>query len=170
MNLIQAWLHWFSGDKLPEDTTVCLVLCLKLLCWGRLGKFIQFMSAIAIVADIIGSEKLREIGESLRRSFPIDASRQYFLKTAQWLRELYEVVLLKAELDVELDKIMERRFSGEISGEEYKKQVLLMLKKQPFHPYAREESEGFTSYLYRIFGRSLLDKLLLLRLKKISIF
>jgi len=155
MNLIQAWLHWFSGEKLPEDTTVCLVVCWKLLVWGRLGKFIQFMSATAIVADIIGAEKLREIGESLCRSFPIDASKQYFLKTARWLRELYEIVLLEDELK----DISGGCFSGEISREEYEKQRVLILEKQRLHPYTRKEFEGFTPYLYRIFRRSLLDKL-----------
>jgi hypothetical protein len=65
MNLIQAWFHWFSGNKLDENTTVCAVLCWKLLVWARWGKIIQLISATTIIADIIGPEKLRETGESL---------------------------------------------------------------------------------------------------------
>jgi hypothetical protein len=125
MNLIQAWLHWFSGDKLAEDTTVCVILCWKLLVWARWGKIIQLISATTIIADIIGTEKLRETGESLRRSFPRDASKQYFLKATRWLRGFYEPILKGEEDGIRVGHIV-----GALSREEYANQMSILRKKK----------------------------------------
>ncbi len=115
----------------------------------------QFISAIAIVADIIGAEKLRKLGESLRRSFPTDSAKQHLLKTTQWLGEIYEGLLIEFEEKELRDKFI----FGEISNEEYEPRASLLAQRSKLDPYKRQQEENFISHLERIFKRSSFDKL-----------
>jgi hypothetical protein len=165
MNLIQAWLHWFSGNKLDENTTVCAVLCWKLLVWARWGKVIQLVSATAIIADIIGPEKLRETGKSLRKVFSINLSKKHLSKTMGWLRDIYQPILKAIEistkepeiLNQKMDELHSEWLSGKISNEEYQKKLFSRsASEQIDDPFIMMKQ--FIAWMGRIFRRSLLDK------------
>jgi hypothetical protein len=62
VNLLEAWRIWFS-----EGETRNLTLWgLKILWWGRIGKVVQLIAALTILAEIIGPERLRVFSKSLR--------------------------------------------------------------------------------------------------------
>jgi hypothetical protein len=73
---IQAWEHWASGS--PDN--VCLEtwkLELSLRWWGRIGKLVEFMGSVLIVADIL---PLKEYAASLKKVVPSFDS----IRSATW--------------------------------------------------------------------------------------
>ncbi len=61
--LLDLWSLWWSGTAIESAT----VLWGKpLFVWGRVGKVIQFFSALMIIAEIIGPERIRDFGKFLR--------------------------------------------------------------------------------------------------------
>jgi hypothetical protein len=63
VNLIEAWQIWFAGGQLLD----CEMWGLPILWWGRIGKLMSSVGFLALVAEIIGHEKLQEFGNFLRR-------------------------------------------------------------------------------------------------------
>jgi hypothetical protein len=52
---------WWSGNELKE----CSLLGHKILFWGRFGKIAEFLAALVIVIDIIGTERLNKFARDL---------------------------------------------------------------------------------------------------------
>ena len=67
INYLEAWQLWFSG----QQTNGFLLWGLQILWWGRIGKVIQLVSALAILVEIIGVERVRTFGQSIHRDFTI---------------------------------------------------------------------------------------------------
>lgn len=61
LSIGEAWTLWFS-NQLSSDVTIWGV---SLLWWGRLGKILQFVGGVTVVAEIIGPERIRAFGQSL---------------------------------------------------------------------------------------------------------
>ena len=61
LSLGEAWTLWFS-NQLTSDATIWGV---SLLWWGRLGKILQFVGGVTVVAEIIGPHRIRAFGQSL---------------------------------------------------------------------------------------------------------
>ena len=60
----EAWAAWWQGP------TQHLVLWgHSILFWGRLGKVVQFVAALAIVVEILGPQRLRSVGVALKSLF-----------------------------------------------------------------------------------------------------
>jgi hypothetical protein len=72
VGLIEAWRIWLSG--LPTDTLS--LWGLEILWWGRVGKVLQFVGALSIIAEIVGVPRLRGFGRSLREVFPRSGIRK----------------------------------------------------------------------------------------------
>ena len=62
ITFIEAWKLWLS-DNLSADA---LLWGISIFWWERIGKVMQFLGAITIVADIIGPDRIREFGTSVR--------------------------------------------------------------------------------------------------------
>jgi hypothetical protein len=60
-----AWSSWFSGQHVEDQ----LLAGVEILWWGRAGKCIEFVAALAVLAEIIGPERLRSFGRLLRLHF-----------------------------------------------------------------------------------------------------
>jgi hypothetical protein len=54
------------------------------LWWGRIGKIVQLIAALTILAEIVGPERLRTFGKSLRAQFGVRLLK-HVLK--EWLRD-----------------------------------------------------------------------------------
>lgn len=67
LTLSDAWRLWFAGPLSPSTT----IFHLELYVWARLGKVLQFLGAATILAEIIGTERLRILGASLRDIFSL---------------------------------------------------------------------------------------------------
>jgi hypothetical protein len=62
VGLDDAWRHWLSGDSLEQAR----LWGINILWWGRIGRLLEFAAALTIIAEIIGPERLRAFGRSLR--------------------------------------------------------------------------------------------------------
>jgi hypothetical protein len=62
VGLLEAWRVWFSGDS-TEHLMVCGS---SLLWWGRIGKVIEFVSGLYIVAEIVGENRIKAFGCSIK--------------------------------------------------------------------------------------------------------
>lgn len=65
LSLLQAWTLWMDGP-LPADATY---LGLKMFVWARAGKVLQFLGGATILAEIVGTQRLRLFGASLHAVF-----------------------------------------------------------------------------------------------------
>lgn len=65
VSYFDAWQLWLDG----KDVSGYCLGGLEILWWGRVGKLVSFFSALAVIADIIGPQKLRQFGQSLHSTF-----------------------------------------------------------------------------------------------------
>lgn len=78
MSLWEALQAWFSGESL-EGRQIWVVSTIWLT---RTGKILQFLGGPAVILDIIGPERLREIGHGARASF--EAARHRLSERKKW--------------------------------------------------------------------------------------
>ena len=60
-----AWQRWLSG----ENVSSYYLWTFQIIWLGRIGKLVSFISALAVVAELIGAARLRRFGESLHGRF-----------------------------------------------------------------------------------------------------
>lgn len=60
--LLAAWQLWIQGTE-PK---ACVWLGASILWWGRIGKLLQLASALLIIAEIAGPDRLRSLGAAMR--------------------------------------------------------------------------------------------------------
>jgi hypothetical protein len=95
VSIVEAWTHWLSGDLPPTAT----FFGVSIFWWGRLGKIMQGIGAVTIVADIIGPEKIRSFGTSLHTAIT-PANLIYFLKDCfEWYSIIFRHTLMKDYTD-----------------------------------------------------------------------
>src|SRR5262245_15886615 len=101
VTLLEAWRLWFSGN-LPADTLLCGVrlfwwgVCL--CCWGRAGKLLQLVGAAIIVADIIGTERLRVFGNSLHGRITLSSTINLFRDSTSFIILFLRSILTEDKL------------------------------------------------------------------------
>jgi hypothetical protein len=61
--VIEFWQAWWNGEQQHF-----VVLWLPAYAWARIGKVLEFVAALFIIADIIGPKRLREWGSNLMNS------------------------------------------------------------------------------------------------------
>ena len=66
LELPRLWQRWSMEG--PETLSSTILWGHHLFFWGRMGKLLEFIAALAIVADILGPEKLRLYGQWLERA------------------------------------------------------------------------------------------------------
>lgn len=87
VNLIEAWQMWFAGEQTIDRD----MWGIQILWWGRIGKVIGLAGSALLIAEIIGSHRLRTFGKSLRT--PI-FDRSFFIPgrgLSNWTKEIYMV-------------------------------------------------------------------------------
>lgn len=57
-------MKWANGQLSPDT----VLYGLKLFWWARIGKGLEFIAALSIIADILGPERLRSYGKWLKSS------------------------------------------------------------------------------------------------------
>jgi hypothetical protein len=60
--LLDFWSRWLNGEHFAEHDHLW---GLSMLFWARFGKTTEFVGALSIVFEILGSERLRKLGASL---------------------------------------------------------------------------------------------------------
>jgi hypothetical protein len=74
VTLFGAWSAWLGGQEPSE----CQLWGISLLWWGRIGKILQAFGALTVLAEIIGSERIRAFGQSLHGAVTFEGVRRWF--------------------------------------------------------------------------------------------
>lgn len=90
IGLIDAWKLWATGVSVADYE----LWGLQILWWGRIGKFVQLIAAITIIAEIIGAKNLREFGRSLHPAYPLAHIRQLTTNAKDWVKTFYGYIRL----------------------------------------------------------------------------
>jgi uncharacterized membrane protein len=95
INVIEAWRLWLSGNLSPNAT----IFGVSIFWWGRLGKTMQFVGAITIIADIIGPAKIRSFGASLHGAITSTTLMQFLRHSFRWYTIMFRYTLMKDYVD-----------------------------------------------------------------------
>lgn len=95
ISIIEAWTQWFSGH-LPSDATIWGV---SIFWWGRIGKIMQAIGGVTIIADIIGPEKIRSFGTSLHGAITPTTLIQFLEDCSEWYTVIFRHTFLKDYAD-----------------------------------------------------------------------
>jgi uncharacterized membrane protein YdcZ (DUF606 family) len=84
------------------------------LWWGRLGKIVEFLAALAVVADIIGPERLRRYGKSLHGAMNLHSIRSNIVLAFNLIKDsiLYILGNPKRQNKTALDRVLESPFAN----------------------------------------------------------
>lgn len=86
---IEAWQLWFSG----QSANSFLLWGMQILWWGRLGKVVQLVSALTIVAEIVGPQRIVKFGKSLHPEFTFQRAwadtKRLFIDTSQNIEAVF---------------------------------------------------------------------------------
>ncbi len=85
LGIFEAWRHWRSGT-LASDSTLWHV---RIFWWGRIGAILQFIGGVLVVAEIVGTDRLRDFGRSLHGVLGVAAVRKLFGETVAWYGATY---------------------------------------------------------------------------------
>ena len=91
ITLIEAWRIWFSGD-LADDI---LLWGISILWWERIGKLMQVVGAVTILAEIIGPQRIRELGTSLQSQNAIATLKTFLRQCFGWYGVVFRRTILK---------------------------------------------------------------------------
>jgi hypothetical protein len=80
-SLAQAWGLWLSGQPAAHLE----LWGLSILWWGRLGKIAEAVAGLAILADIVGPDGLRQFGRLLHGRFTLATAGHHMRNAMMWL-------------------------------------------------------------------------------------
>lgn len=84
VGLFEAWKLWISGNIQNS-----MLWGMEILWWGRMGKLFQFAAALAIIAEIIGPDRLRIFGNSLHETFTCKKAVALLTDSKQWIKTMW---------------------------------------------------------------------------------
>lgn len=120
ITLIEAWRLWLSGIRLDDHL---LLFHTSILAWARIGKCLEFIAALAILADIMGPQRLREFGRAMNTK-SILAAGWRFLESRWWVRFIVVLLIL---FIVSLPVALFAFWDYALGGEEYEGSLLQRL-------------------------------------------
>jgi hypothetical protein len=86
LSYFECWSLWFQGHTLQDK----VLWGMSILWWGRLGRIVGLVSALAVLAEIIGPQRLRETGTQLRQLFQMKKLTQMMSYTIRSCQAAYE--------------------------------------------------------------------------------
>ena len=95
ISIIQAWTLWLTDHLSPHMT----IWGVSIFWWGRIGKMMQFVGAITIIADIIGPEQIRRFGTSLHNVIAPTSLIQFLQNCFDWYTVICRHTLMKDYVD-----------------------------------------------------------------------
>lgn len=95
IDLTSAWGVWLSGKTLDNYQ----LWGISFTWWSRIGLITQYVGALTIIADIIGPEKLREIGKKASRLYSVGMSFRWLKLQVMSILSVYlkDSALVKPE-------------------------------------------------------------------------
>jgi hypothetical protein len=101
ISLIEAWRLWWSGDSIVNFH----LFGIPILWLGRAGKFLEFIGAATVVADIIGPERLRAFGAKLRGLVTLEDTWSNLKKSLGWYVHFYYSFKNPSEADFQEKRV-----------------------------------------------------------------
>lgn len=102
----EAWALWLDGINLSEQ----YLWGVQILWWGRFGKILGLLSALAIVAEIIGAERLRDTGKAIRKRYILKNAWNIIVEIASSIWMLISAFFVSDEKqDAYIDQFYETR-------------------------------------------------------------
>jgi len=80
LGLVAAWNSWAHGGSVADS----VLWGMRILWWGRIGKIAEVVSALTVIAEIVGPERLRATGHSLRGKFEFRRTGRHLVNSARW--------------------------------------------------------------------------------------
>lgn len=74
VTLLEAWQVWLSG----QPTNELILWGVSIFWWGRIGKILQTVGFVTLIAEIIGPERIRAFRNSI---IPMDGMYRFFVTT-----------------------------------------------------------------------------------------
>jgi hypothetical protein len=110
LTYIDAWSRWLNGESVSNF----FLWNIQILWLGRIGKLVSFLSAFAIIVEIVGPTRLREFGASLH-------DRVILQKTLESAKKKLAVLsfiprLFTSKTNHEFDEVFEGFFLKKPSG------------------------------------------------------
>lgn len=111
ISIFDAWTSWLSGHLSPNAT----IWGVSIFWWGRIGKIMQVIGAITIIADIIGPEKIRKFGSSLHGAITPAILIQFLNDCFDWYKVIFRYTLMKDYTDeITIERRQPRLFKLDI--------------------------------------------------------
>ena len=87
----------------------------NILWWGRLGKIVQCLGGLTIIAEIIGPNRLRAFGQSLHSKFTLASASSSIRNSFAWCKLFFRYMFLMNDAG-DLDKalIEMRKFNANV--------------------------------------------------------
>ncbi len=86
MSLWDLWREWAAGNSTLEFE----LWGLEMLWWGRIGKILQLLGALTVLAEIVGPERLESTAVALKEASPftgmVDRARRRWRPVWDWVQ------------------------------------------------------------------------------------
>ena len=89
IDLLSAWGLWMQGQALDGYS----LWGLSIRWWGRIGQVVQMLSALTILAEIIGATRLRDFGCALHTGITLRKLTNIGQDALQYRREVRDYML-----------------------------------------------------------------------------
>ncbi len=89
ISYFEAWASWIRGDAISSK----LLWGCSILWWGRIGKMVGLVSALTILAEIVGPQRLRQTGTAMHGHFELRRTGQYIFSAARWTLLMWKDLL-----------------------------------------------------------------------------
>jgi hypothetical protein len=103
--LFAAWSLWLSG-KLNDSF---ILWGIKLVWWGRIGKFLQAFAILTVIVELIGAERLTAFGNRLHGAFSLQKARHLISDANKYTGLWHRYMLAKSGSKEEKDLLAEQR-------------------------------------------------------------
>lgn len=88
IDLFGAWRIWMSG----ELDHMLILWGFPLYWWARVGKILQFIGALTVIAEIIGAERLRAFGYSMHGVVTWASIKRQYREVSQLMRHTFAII------------------------------------------------------------------------------
>ncbi len=103
ISYFEAWKHWFDGETIGQMK----LWGVSIFWWGRIGKLLQFLGGITIIAEIIGVTRLRKFGESLHRIVTMRKIKMQIKDSCYFIISMWKYFVSKKKDE---ERLMEESF------------------------------------------------------------
>ncbi|WP_189169090.1 hypothetical protein [Pilimelia anulata] len=108
LDLIEALQMWISGQSIADHRLGWWTV----RTWGRVGKVLQFLGALTVVAELAGPERVRRLGARVRDSVPLAGLVALAAAVPLWVAAIARYPRYAEGIDRLTDTVFARVYPG----------------------------------------------------------